>query len=143
MLLYSFTEVILNLGPMFACLFLPFIVLPGKPDKSLAAMRNARLNLNPVSWFRDEDEVNPEDEDYTPPQDRIPTLWWTVGVLSSTIMCCAILAKLFSMNVGEAILSLVLGFIFSFVGVQSSGHTDINPVTTVAKVFWFLILFRV
>lgn len=37
------------------------------------------------------------------------------------------------MNVGEAILSLVLGFIFSFIGVQSSGHTDVNPVSTVAK----------
>lgn len=37
------------------------------------------------------------------------------------------------MNVGEAILALVLGFIFSFIGVQSSGHTDVNPVTTVAK----------
>lgn len=49
-------------------------------------------------------------------------------------MCCAILAKLFSMNVGEALLSLVLGFFFSFVGVQSAGYTDINPVTVVAKV---------
>ncbi|KAG8685997.1 hypothetical protein FRC11_009717, partial [Ceratobasidium sp. 423] len=27
----------------------------------------------------------------------------------------------------------VLGFIFSFIGVQSSGYTDINPVSTVAK----------
>ena len=42
------------------------------------------------------------------------------------------------MNVGEALLSLILGFIFSFIGVQSSGHTDINPVTVVAKVFSFL-----
>ena len=49
-------------------------------------------------------------------------------------MSCIILSKLFSMNVGEALLSLVLGFFFSFVGVQSSGQTDINPVTTVAKV---------
>lgn len=27
----------------------------------------------------------------------------------------------------------VLGFLFSFIGVQSSGYTDINPVSTVAK----------
>lgn len=49
-------------------------------------------------------------------------------------MCCAILATQFHMNVGEALLSLILGFIFSFIGVQSSGHTDVNPVSTVAKV---------
>jgi len=48
-------------------------------------------------------------------------------------MCCAILATQFSMNVGEAILSLVLAFIFSFIGVQSTGVTDINPISTVAK----------
>lgn len=48
-------------------------------------------------------------------------------------MSCAILATLFHMNVGEALLSLVLGFLFSFIGVQSSGHTDVNPISTVAK----------
>jgi hypothetical protein len=38
------------------------------------------------------------------------------------------------MNVGEALLALLVGFLFSFVGVQSSGHTDVNPVGTIAKV---------
>mgnify|MGYP001480169394 CR=1 FL=1 len=37
------------------------------------------------------------------------------------------------MNIGTAILSLILGFAFSFVGVQSAGQTDLNPVSTVAK----------
>jgi len=37
------------------------------------------------------------------------------------------------MNVGEAILSLILGFLFSFIGVQSAGQTDVNPISTVAK----------
>jgi len=34
---------------------------------------------------------------------------------------------------GEGILSLLPAFIFSFFGVQSSGDTDINPISTVAK----------
>jgi len=34
---------------------------------------------------------------------------------------------------GEGILSFLLAFIFSFIGVQSAGDTDINPVSTVAK----------
>lgn len=69
----------------------------------------------------------------TPVEDLVPTAWWTIGLAASTIMACAILATQFHMNVGEAILSLILGFIFSFIGVQSSGYTDINPVSTVAK----------
>jgi uncharacterized oligopeptide transporter (OPT) family protein len=48
-------------------------------------------------------------------------------------MSVAILATKFNMNVGDAILSLILGFLFSFIGVQSAGQTDINPVTAVAK----------
>ncbi|PFH49590.1 hypothetical protein AMATHDRAFT_76138 [Amanita thiersii Skay4041] len=114
MLVYSFTDVILNLGPVFQ------------------SMRKAGFNWDVRSWFRD-DPDDPDDEDLTPQADRIPFLWWSVGLLLSTIMCCAILATLFPLNVGEAILSLILGFIFSFIGVQSTGHTDVNPVTTVAK----------
>lgn len=34
---------------------------------------------------------------------------------------------------GEGILAFILAFIFSFIGVQSSGDTDLNPVSTVAK----------
>ena len=48
-------------------------------------------------------------------------------------MSCAILATQFHLNVGETLLSLLLGFIFSFIAVQSSGQTDLNPVSTVAK----------
>ncbi len=75
-----------------------------------------------------------DDEDPTPPEDLVPTLWWTTGLGLSIILCVAILAKLFNMNVGEAILALLLGFLFSFIGVQSAGTTDVNPVSTVAKV---------
>ncbi|KAF8893097.1 OPT oligopeptide transporter protein-domain-containing protein, partial [Infundibulicybe gibba] len=114
MLLYSFADVILSLGPILVEL-------------------HRKGSLNPISWVRAKDTLDADDEDQTPLADRIPTSWWTIGLFLSTIMCCAILATQFHMNVGEAILSLLLGFLFSFVGVQSSGHTDVNPVTTVAK----------
>ncbi|KAF8921979.1 OPT oligopeptide transporter protein-domain-containing protein [Mucidula mucida] len=78
-------------------------------------------------------ELADDDEDRTPMEDRIPFSWWSIGVFCSTVMSCAILATKFNMNVGEALLALILGFIFSFIGVQSSGQTDINPVSTVAK----------
>jgi len=113
MLMYSFADVVLSLVPII---------------KTMAP---------PSSWFRRKwQSVSISSggvEDQTPVEDRVPFLWWSIGLVLSTIMCCAILATLFHMNVGEAMLSLVLGFLFSFIGVQSSGYTDINPVSTVAK----------
>jgi uncharacterized oligopeptide transporter (OPT) family protein len=109
MLMYSFTDVAFSLIPMI---------------KSFGS---------PVNWFRKGDKSEEEDEDKTPEEDRIPRLWWIIGLTLSTIMSCAILATLFKMNVGEAILALLFGILFSFIGVQSSGYTDINPVSTVAK----------
>ena len=97
-------------------------------------IKKVGFNPNPVSWFREDPDYNPDDdEDLSPRADRVPTLWWVTGLILSIIMCCAILAKMFAMNVGEALLSLILGFLFSFIGVQSAGTTDVNPVSTVAK----------
>ena len=93
-----------------------------------------KLNLNLKALRTQRTEIADDDEDRTPLADRVPFLWWSVGLVCSVIMSCAILATKFHMNVGEAILALLLGFIFSFIGVQSTGATDINPVSTVAKV---------
>ena len=84
------------------------------------------------SWFR-KSKLNPADNDQTPMEDRVPTLWWASGLVVSTVISIVILATLFDFNVGEAILALVLGFLFSFIGVQSAGQADVNPVSTVAK----------
>jgi uncharacterized oligopeptide transporter (OPT) family protein len=92
-------------------------------------------NRGPFDWrgLFEKSEQSSEDEDQTPTEDRVPTLWWTSGLAVSTIGSIVILSTLFNFNVGEALLALILGFFFSFVGVQSSGNTDINPVSTVAK----------
>ncbi|KIM46755.1 hypothetical protein M413DRAFT_261954 [Hebeloma cylindrosporum] len=113
MLMYSMADVILTLGPLVRHM--------GGPA------------MNPKNWFKKREALDADDEDQTPLEDRIPTSWWTTGLFLSTVMSCAILATMFHMNVGEAILALLLGFIFSFIGVQSSGYTDVNPVSTVAK----------
>ena len=93
-------------------------------------MRSVKLSLNWRAIFAEESD---DDEDETPVEDRVPRAWWMIGLVLSIIMCCAILATMFNMNVGEAILALLLGFLFSFIGVQSAGTTDVNPVSTVAK----------
>ena len=111
-------------------------IRPPHPPHPDTALRNLKVSsLNPLRWFRnDTGYADEDDEDLTPAADRVPTLWWTTGLAASVVLCCAILATLFHMNVGEAILALILGFAFSFVGVQSAGTTDVNPVTAVAKV---------
>ncbi|KAG5643400.1 hypothetical protein DXG03_000978 [Asterophora parasitica] len=116
MLLYSFADVVLSMIPI------------------IRGLTFSKEIFNVRGWFTPRSsEIDPDDEDQTPIADRIPTSWWTIGLALTTVMCCAILATLFHMNVGEAILALILGFIFSFIAVQSSGHTDVNPVGTVAK----------
>lgn len=121
MLLYSFADVMFSLLPAM---------------KSLRANRSSfSFDLNAIrKSFTHKTELDDDDEDRTPMEDRIPFSWWGTGVFASTVMSCAILATKFNMNVGEALLALILGFFFSFIGVQSSGQTDINPVSTVAKV---------
>lgn len=150
MLLYSFADVILSVIPIVKGLTIPFpdcdrvlnlICLQGceRGVTSTPETGSRSLNLMHTTKIRYVDMRHRIKRFtypllQTPIQDRIPTLWWTTGLALSTIMSCAILATLFHMNVGEALLSLVLGFLFSFIGVQSSGHTDVNPISTVAKV---------
>ncbi|KAI8804216.1 hypothetical protein BJ742DRAFT_456499 [Cladochytrium replicatum] len=38
----------------------------------------------------------------------------------------------------EAILAILLGFIFAFIGIQSSGETDIVPIGTIGKTSQFV-----
>ena len=99
---------------------------------TLMKIRASSFKINFRTLFSDAVDSE-DDEDPTPVADRVPLYWWAPGLLASIIMCVAILATMFHMNVGTAILSLVLGFVFSFIGVQSAGTTDVNPVSTVAK----------
>jgi hypothetical protein len=65
--------------------------------------------------------------------DQVPTSWWVSGLLVSVLVSTVILSGMFNMSVLQALFALVLGFLFSFIGIQSSGQTDVNPVGTVAK----------
>ena len=67
------------------------------------------------------------------PHEQVPLWAWTLG-LALSICGTLIVGKLsFDMDVGVGILALILAFIFSFIGVQSSGTTDANPISTIAK----------
>jgi uncharacterized oligopeptide transporter (OPT) family protein len=58
---------------------------------------------------------------------------WIVGLIASVVGTLVIGKLSFNMDVGVGILALVIAFILSFVGVQSSGTTDTNPIGVIAK----------
>ncbi|CCO27813.1 putative drug/proton antiporter YHK8 [Rhizoctonia solani AG-1 IB] len=120
MLIYSFAEMFMSSRAAFKSF--------GKLGPAIVnSIRRFRVRGDPNTIHHE------DDNDPTRPEDRVPAWAWGSGLVLSLIMSCALLATQFSLNVGEVILALVLGFIFSFIGVQSSGYTDINPVSTVAK----------
>ncbi|KIO17519.1 hypothetical protein M407DRAFT_228119 [Tulasnella calospora MUT 4182] len=77
--------------------------------------------------------VDEGDNDPCPPEDRVPNYAWIGALAVSMLLSITLISTQFNMNVGEVILANILGFIFSFIGVQSAGDTDINPISTVAK----------
>lgn len=74
-----------------------------------------------------------EIEDPSPPSEQVPTWAWSGGVLISIAVSMIVLALQYQVSPGLTILAVILAFIFSFIAAQSSGATDINPVSTCAK----------
>ncbi|KAG9032075.1 hypothetical protein FRB95_001936 [Tulasnella sp. JGI-2019a] len=115
MLVYSFVEVAWS-APMFF--------------RSVKNMVSTILQRDqPTSKPKAEDEV----EDPALPHEQIPTWQWTSGLLLSSIGTLVVGKYSFGMDYIVGIVALVLAFVFSFVGVQASGTTDVNPVGTIAK----------
>lgn len=74
-----------------------------------------------------------EIEDPSPKSEQVPTWTWSGGVLISIALSMIVLALQYQVSPGLTILAVILAFIFSFIAAQSSGATDINPVSTCAK----------
>ncbi|KAI8806868.1 OPT oligopeptide transporter protein-domain-containing protein [Cladochytrium replicatum] len=73
------------------------------------------------------------DEDPAPVNHRVPAWAWVGGLVLSVILSVVVLSVAFGVGVGESILAIICGFLFAFIGLQSSGETDINPTGTIAK----------
>ncbi|KAG1048732.1 hypothetical protein G6F43_008899 [Rhizopus delemar] len=67
------------------------------------------------------------------PEELIPASWWIGGTFLSIIFTCAIMGRYFGMPVYQSIVAIILGFLFSFVGIQATGETDINPTGSIGK----------
>lgn len=71
--------------------------------------------------------------DPAPPSEQVTWKYWGPGVAISLIFTMVLAKTEFDLNPGLALFACILGLLFAFVGVQSSGTTDTNPIGTVAK----------
>ncbi|KTW25666.1 hypothetical protein T552_03526 [Pneumocystis carinii B80] len=72
-------------------------------------------------------------QDPAPPETQIPAWQWVPLLIVSIIFTCVVLTLQYDISVGLSLLAIFLGFLFSFIGAQSSGATDVNPVSICAK----------
>ncbi|KAI9298720.1 OPT superfamily oligopeptide transporter [Neoconidiobolus thromboides FSU 785] len=77
-------------------------------------------------------------EDPVPENELVPTWMWVSGTIISGILTIIVLVIYFEMNVGAGILAIILGFMFSLIGCQAAGETDINPVGVIGKASQFV-----
>ncbi len=68
------------------------------------------------------------------PARAIPARWWVGGLVLSTAAAATSLALLFDIPPHYTVLAVALSWVLAAIAVRSSGETDINPVSGVAKV---------
>ncbi|MCJ1436204.1 hypothetical protein MMC27_005582 [Xylographa pallens] len=80
-------------------------------------------------------EVDEKDLIYdpAPAHEQVPWWQWTGLIVLSAFFSCLVLALQYGQSVGVTILSIVFAFIFSFIGCESSGRTNITPVTSIGN----------
>lgn len=86
-------------------------------------------------------EVHEEDliDDPAPPEEQVPWWMWSGGIVLAIFFSCLVLGLQYHQNVGLTILAIVLAFIFSFIGAESAGRTNVIPVTTIGNASQLII----
>jgi len=77
----------------------------------------------------DEDIIH----DPAPLHEQVPWWMYTGGFLLASIFTCIVLGFQYGQNVGVSILSIIFAFLFSFIGAESCGRTNIIPVTSIGN----------
>ncbi|KAG6375317.1 OPT oligopeptide transporter protein-domain-containing protein [Boletus reticuloceps] len=79
--------------------------------------------------------------DPVPASERVPFWMWGSVFILSVIISCVVMGVQFGQNVGITLLAIIFAFLFSFIGCESSGRTNINPVTSIGMCFCFFQFF--
>ena len=68
-----------------------------------------------------------------PLNEQVPKWMYMGGFVLSAFFTCLVLGLQYGQNVGVSILSIIFGFLFSFIGAESCGRTNIIPVTSIGN----------
>jgi uncharacterized membrane protein YdcZ (DUF606 family) len=81
-------------------------------------------------------EVDEKDLIYdpVPPNEQVPWWLWTGGIVFASFLTCLVLGVQYGQNVGVSILAIIFAFLFSFIGTESAGRTNINPGMSIRAV---------
>ncbi|KAG0709867.1 OPT oligopeptide transporter protein-domain-containing protein [Suillus ampliporus] len=79
------------------------------------------------------DNVEDNSFDPVPEHERVPFWAWGSLLVLSTIITCVVMAVQFGQNVGITLLAILFSFLFSFIGCESVGRTNINPATSIGN----------
>lgn len=71
--------------------------------------------------------------DPAPAHESVPLWMWTGGLTLSIIFTCVVLALQYGVPVGVSLLAILFAFILSIVGAESTGRTDITPITKIGN----------
>ncbi|KAJ1554541.1 hypothetical protein HK405_004750 [Cladochytrium tenue] len=82
--------------------------------------------------------LDDEEPDPAGPDQQVPVLWWSIGLLVSVVFTITVLYVFFKIPPGQGLLAIILGFMLAFVGIQASGETDINPTGSIGKTSQFV-----
>lgn len=126
MLCYSFAELCVN----FPVIFRSFKQMGRSASYSYRSWAASRKGMTIQDTRPEKDRAL---SDPAPPSEQVPFWMWSTGLIASIVGTLVVGKISFGMDIGIGILALILAFIFCFIGVQSSGTTDVNPVGAIAK----------
>ncbi|KAF8599334.1 OPT superfamily oligopeptide transporter [Ceratobasidium sp. AG-I] len=126
MVCYSFAEVAYS-APIF------WKAMKSAYTDTSYKLRERKARKNGVEFTEPKPEGYDMMDDPAPKEEQVPLWAWVIGLTLSAIGTLVVGHFQFHLNAGVGIVSLLLAFIFAFIGVQSSGTTDVNPVGVIAK----------
>jgi len=117
----------LLLAGSFAEVFANYKTIIASFGQLFSPVINKVLKRNPK--YNEDDLI----EEPCPPSELVPLWMWGGGIVLSFIFTCIIMGLQFKLSVGQTILAILFAFIFSFIGAESCGRTNITPVTSIGN----------
>ncbi|KAF2075859.1 hypothetical protein CYY_002845 [Polysphondylium violaceum] len=88
-----------------------------------------RFGIGRASVYDDKSSADP-----APLSERVPHMWWIIGLVVSAITCIVIVSPLYDVKFYETIVAVVMALLTSVLAVRALGETDLNPVSGIGKI---------